>query len=207
MPAPCASRCYSCASLAGPCACESGSDNPVSLPLCLMSRSLANKCHGRLIVLRWLFCATAESYLAFVQMESSKGESADDTYAEQLGTGIAPAYSRVGEGVRLLWRKQIVRLWTACGRYTAERRKPLKSVLLGCRATFLSCITYLHARHVLCTVCMPSLIIFLTCVCTGNMGTQHTFAIVTHLGCSSLLFHAPAERYLSLFHIRWLGLS
>ena len=158
MPAPCASRCYSCASLAGPCARESGSDNPVSLPLCLMSRSLANKCHGRLIVLRWLFCATAESYLAFVQMESSKGESADDTYAEQLATGIAPAYSRVGEGVRLLWRKQIVWLWTACGRYTAERRKPLKSVLLGCRATFLTCITYSHARHVFCAMRMPSML-------------------------------------------------
>ena len=146
MSAPCTSRCYSCASLAGPCACESGSDNPVSLPLCLLSRFLANNGHGRSIVLRRLFCATAESYPAFVQMESSKCESADDTYAEQLATGIAPAYSRVGEGARLLWRKQIFRLWTACGRYAAERRKPLKSVLLGCRATFLSCITYSHAR-------------------------------------------------------------
>ena len=69
---------------------------------------------------------------------------------------IAPAHSRVGEGARLLRQKQIIWLRTTCGRNTTERRKPLKSVLRGCRASVLSYITYLHARHVLCITRMPS---------------------------------------------------
>ena len=61
-----------------------------------------------------------------------------------------------GEGARLLRQKQIVWLRTVCGRSVAEWRKPLKSVLCGCRATILFCITHLHARHVLCAMHMPS---------------------------------------------------
>ena len=51
---------------------------------------------------------------------------------------IAPAHSRVGEGARLLQRKQIVWLRTACRRNAAEWRKLLKSVLHGCRAFALT---------------------------------------------------------------------
>ena len=47
---------------------------------------------------------------------------------------IAPAHSRVREGACLLQWKPIDWLGNTCGRNTTERRKPLKSVLRGCRA-------------------------------------------------------------------------
>ena len=79
---------------------------------------------------------------------------------------IAPVHSIVGEGARLLWRKQIVWLRTTCRSNAAERRKPLKSGLRGCRATILFCITHLHVRHVLCAMRMPS--------CKLNAGSLST---------------------------------
>ena len=86
--------------------------------------------------------------------------------------GIAPVHRRVGEGVRLLWRKQIVWLWTACGRNTAERRKPLKSMLHGCRATILFCImiNILHNSFVreACLILCLYLVYKLQHVLTGN---------------------------------------
>ena len=70
---------------------------------------------------------------------------------------IAPAHSRVGEGMRLLRCNQIVWLQTTCERNAAEQRKPLKSVVRGCRTTVLFCIALLHAKHVLCAMHMLSI--------------------------------------------------
>ena len=53
---------------------------------------------------------------------------------------IAPVHSRVGEGACLLRRKLIDWLRNACERNATERRKPLKSVLRGCRATICALI-------------------------------------------------------------------
>ena len=69
---------------------------------------------------------------------------------------IAPAHNQVGEGARLLQQKPIDWLWNACGRNTTKQRKPLKSVLRGCRAMTIIILviyimhTYIHTyrRHV-----------------------------------------------------------
>ena len=62
-----------------------------------------------------------------MEMESSECESADDTDAEHLVTVHCTRAQQSGEGARLLRRKPIDWLQTACGRNATERRKPLKS--------------------------------------------------------------------------------
>ena len=66
-------------------------ENFVSLPLYLLSRRRFVNCPISLvmvwkIVLIRLFRAPAECYTAFVEMESSECESADDRGAKQLPT-------------------------------------------------------------------------------------------------------------------------
>ena len=67
----------------------------VSPSLCLLSCFLANNGNGKL--LRWIFRVPAECYPAFVEMESSKCESVDDTDAEQLATA---QYTSAQQSVR-----------------------------------------------------------------------------------------------------------
>ena len=65
---------------------------------------------------------------------------------KSLSLRIAPAHNRVGEGACLLQRKPIDWLWNACRRNATEQRKPLKSVLHGCRAMtiIILVILYIH---------------------------------------------------------------
>ena len=68
----------------------------VSPSLSLLSRFLANNGNGKL--LRQIFPAPAECYPLFVEMESSKCESADDTDAEQLATAHCTSAQQSGGG-------------------------------------------------------------------------------------------------------------
>ena len=107
----------------------------VSPSLCLLFRFLANNGNGKLSLDRY-----------FVHQQSDiqhlwrwRAPSVNLRTIRTLNSWplrIAPSHSRVGEGARLLRRKPIDWLRNACGRNATERRKPLKSVLRGCRATY-----------------------------------------------------------------------
>ena len=59
------------------------------------------------------------------------------------------------------------------------------------------CRAYLfHVRRLTVELYFPRInnISHQSCVCTGYIRTQHNLAIVTHLGCSSLQLHTPADR-------------
>ena len=105
----------------------------VSPSLCLLSRFLANNGNGNLF-LDGYFVHQHQCYPAFVEMESSECESADDMDAEQLATVHCTSAQQSGGGTCLLRRKPIDWLRNACRRNATEWRKPLKSVLHGSRA-------------------------------------------------------------------------
>ena len=91
-----------------------------SLSLCLLSRFLVNNGNGKFSLDGYL--VHQQCYPAFVEMESSECESADDTDAEQLATAHCTSAQQIGEGARLLRRKQINWLRNAWGRNATELR-------------------------------------------------------------------------------------
>ena len=160
MSAPGTSRHYSCTSLmAAPCAgVKRQWDNLVSPPSLYLGYCLAIAlsivsffCYGngRLSLEGYIFCVPAGRYPAFVQLESSECESADDTYGCWTARHCTSAQQS---------REGSTSATAKADRLSAveQQRKPVKNVLRSCRATILFCITHLHARHVLCVMCMPS---------------------------------------------------
>ena len=127
----------------------------VSPSLCLLSCCLTNNGNGRLF-LDGYFVHWQSVIQHLSRLRALSVNIRTIRMLHNWSLRIAPVHSRVGEGACLLRQKQIVWLWTTCGRNVVERRKLLKSVLCGCRATILFCITHLHARHVLCTMRMSS---------------------------------------------------
>ena len=120
---------------------------PIVLPsLCLLSPFCANNGNGRLS----LDCYFMHQQRVIQHLSRWRSLSVNLQTIRMLNSWplrIAPAHSRVGVKADRLAADRP-------RKNAAERRKPLKSVLHGCRATILFCITHLHSQHVLCA--MPS---------------------------------------------------
>ena len=98
----------------------------LSLPsLCLLSRFLANNDNGKLF-LDGYFMRHQSVIQHLWRWRAPIVNLRTIRALNSCLMRIVPVRSRVGEGVHLLWRKQINWLWNAYGRKATERRKPLK---------------------------------------------------------------------------------
>ena len=105
----------------------------VSPSLCQLFRFLANNGNGKLFLDRYF----VHQQSVIQHLWRWRAPSVNLRTIRMLNSWplcSAPAHSRVGEGVRLLWRKPIDWLQNACRRNATERRKLLKSVLCSSRA-------------------------------------------------------------------------